>query len=133
MTPMSTTRTGIVYPFVREAEDFASGSGPALVRSNVSKVVAVKAASGDGLYRGEYPWRLDLGSEIDRIRHGNYGEFTADLIRLYLSDAVARWEPGASIETRNVRFERRDDGHLLVAPIGSQGQTAPEGDIEVPI
>ena len=54
---------------------------------------------------------VDFGSDLDRIRHANYDEFTLDLLRIAFFDAVARWEPftksGASTRSKRRSTRRR--------------------------
>ena len=128
------TITGLLYPFVREADDFSVGAGATLLKSNVRKVVATKAASQDGRYRGEYPWRLDFGSDLDRIRHSNYDEFMTSLLQIYFTDAVSLWEPRASVSTERITFSERDGGHLMLASVGSQSDGSEvSAQLEVPL
>jgi hypothetical protein len=101
-----TTGIGIIYPLTREHSDYATGSGSTLVGSNIRHVLGVRAASTDGAYRGELPWRLNFGSQLDRARHSNLDDdIERDLLRVYSVDAVARWEPRAITSPGDIELE----------------------------
>ena len=96
MSDELTTGKGIRYPLTREHGDYATSTGADLIKSNIRCVLGVRASSTDGVYRGEYPWRLDFGSQVDRARHSNLDEeIRRDLMRVRVVDAIARWEPRA--------------------------------------
>lgn len=126
------TITGLLYPLIRVAGDFANGSGADLLRSNIRKAVATKAASADGVYRGELPWRLDFGSQVDRMRHAAVGRLRSledDLIRVYVTDGVLRWEPRASVNAEGVQVVREGSGQKVSVEITfAEAQKAAEGD-----
>lgn len=97
---------GLIYPLVREASDFAAGTGEALLSSNVRKAINTRAA-GMGSPSGEYPWRLNFGSLIYRLRHSNFRTLKGDLASVYVADAIAAWEPRVTVETDQT--ERSED------------------------
>lgn len=99
----SSTGQGLLYPLHREHSDFGYGEGSKLISSNIQGILGVRAATPDGMFRGEYPWNLSFGSGIDRLRHSNLDSPSMnDLIRIAVTDAVAAWEPRASVETQKV-------------------------------
>ena len=128
-----TTGKGILYPLTREHGDYATGTGPTLIKSNIRTVLGAKSASRDGVYRGEYPWRLNFGSEIDRARHSNLDDdMRKDLMRVRVVDAISRWEPRAiaapgDIELADIVGGRR--ARLTVTfrvDTGQLGQVSPQ-------
>lgn len=105
------TGTGLLFPLLREHDDFASGEGVTLLKSNVRKAIGIRAASRDGKYSGEYAWRGNFGSQIDRLRHSNLDSGTHDdLARIYATDAVALWEPRARVSTERTVVNRSLSG-----------------------
>ena len=111
---MSKVRSiGLLYPLRRGASDFAHGTGPDLLKSNIRKVVATKAASPDGVYLGEYPHRLNFGSQVDRMRHACPARIAKDISRVYVTDAVSRWEPRATVAPDAMQFTEEQGGQLL--------------------
>jgi phage baseplate assembly protein W len=81
---------GLIRPFFRtEHGDFASFQGPDLVSSNIGQVL--------GTGKGTLPWRTELGSDLERLRHGaNTADFR-ELTEVFVRDAIARWEPRAQL------------------------------------
>lgn len=83
---------GILRPFRRDQKnDFANGSGIALLSSNVGQVLQTK--------RGELPWRTEQGSRVHLLRHRNQTEPLFDeLVRVYVIEALSRWERRISVK-----------------------------------
>ncbi len=90
---------GLVFPLRRAGGDFESGTGPDLIQSNIRKVLMTDAATQDGALMGEYPWRLEFGSQLSRLRHANIRRVVDDLGVVYAAQAVATWEPRAFVST----------------------------------
>lgn len=96
---------GVLRPFRRDQKgDFAHGSDEALVRSCVGQVLGTVASTEDGLVQGELPWRPEFGSILFRLKHRNNDAVLEALGRVYVADALARWEPRVSL--REVGFTR---------------------------
>ncbi len=77
---------GIVCPFrFTSKQDFVSASGKVLVRSDVGELV--------GIEKGEIFWRPDLGTPVSRLRHRANTQAIADLARVDVARALARYEP----------------------------------------
>lgn len=78
--------TGIVLPFRRVAPgDFDSDSGRRLIASNIRLILKTPI--------GKLPWNPQFGSKLYLLRHSNNDEDLGDLARIYVSDALQRWEP----------------------------------------
>jgi hypothetical protein len=59
---------GLLCPFQRDQKgDFANGGGIGLLASDVGELLGIAGPYGD--LPGEVPWRTDLGSRLDALRH----------------------------------------------------------------
>ena len=90
---------GLLFPLRRGHDDFESGTGDTLLKSNVRKVIATRASGFNGRIAGEYRWRKNFGSWIHLLRHSNFSQVREDLAIVYLSMAIGRWEPRAEAQT----------------------------------
>ena len=90
---------GLLFPLRRRGEDLESGTGEELLKSNVRKVISVDGATEDGDLLGEYPWRLEFGSQIARLRHTNIRDVREDMAIINVAQSVAKWEPRAVVLT----------------------------------
>ncbi len=105
---MSLNRRGLLSPFRRDKKrDFASGSGPELLKSKVVQALATEGATPRS--SGELPWRTELGSGLHLLRHQRNDDVLAELARVYVRDALKRWVPEAEL----VEVEARRDGSAL--------------------
>jgi phage baseplate assembly protein W len=83
---------GLVAPFRRDKKrDFAAAGGEELVRSSVMQVLGTVGASE--FTQGEIPWRTELGSLLSLLRHKKNDVVLRELARVYVRDALRRWEP----------------------------------------
>lgn len=83
---------GLVRPFQRDGKaDFANASGVALVKACIGQILGTQAASSYS--QGEIPWRTDFGSLLYTLKHKRNDPSLADLARLYIAQAIRRWEP----------------------------------------
>lgn len=106
---------GLLWPFQRDAKsDFANGAGSDLVRSALIAIVGTRAASPDGRSGGELPWRGDFGSLVYMLRHRNGDATSRELARVWVAQAVQRWEPRARITTVEVSTLKTADGQARV-------------------
>ena len=104
---------GLTRPFSREAGDFASAGGEALVRSAVGQVLGTRAQSPVGLVPGaegeqalgELPWRPEFGSKFYLLRHRR-GRLLEEMARVFAQEAFARWEPRIVITNVASDFSR---------------------------
>jgi phage baseplate assembly protein W len=80
----------MIRPFRRtEHQDYATDSGTPLVISCVEQVL--------GTPLGTLPWEPGFGSELFRLRHKSQDPTFLDLCRIYSAEAIARWEPRATV------------------------------------
>lgn len=99
---------GLLSPFRRDQKsDFAAAGAERLVRSCIGQVLGMEGTSGEE-HIGELPWRPELGSVLYRLRHRNNDETLQHLARVYVVDALQRWEPrvlvkDVSIEKKSAR------------------------------
>lgn len=126
--------TGILRPFQRDAKnDFANGSGDALLASRIGQILGTRARSGSS--PGEVAWRPNFGSRLHLLRHANNTSQRQALARSYLVEALSRWEPRVvptevEVESRGreIRLRLRYD---VLGPTGAIQATNQE--IEIPI
>lgn len=109
---------GIIRPFRRtEHQDFANDSGVAEVLSCVGQVL--------GTEPGTQPWRVDFGCSLERLRHKNKTQDFVELARVFIADALKKWEPRA--ELHNVQASPNakvnELGLEISVGIGSQIKT----------
>lgn len=102
---------GLVTPFRRDGKsDFASAGGAALVRSCVMQVLGTECS--DNVHTGELPWRPEFGSLLYRLRHASINAPRAELARVYVADAIQRWEPRARVrDVRVLAQASQPNGH----------------------
>jgi len=94
---------GLLTPFRRDLKsDFATGEIVELVKSNIRQVLGTHARNVNG--GGEIPWRTDFGSWLHMIRHRDLTYATQEVARVYVSDALAAWEPRARVANNGVRL-----------------------------
>jgi hypothetical protein len=104
---------GLVHPFQRDRRsDFAAAEGETLVRSAVGQVLAT-AASSD-FTEGELPFRTEFGSLLHLLRHHRNDATLQELARVYVVDALKRWEPRVQVTRVQVARER-DRGENVLA------------------
>jgi len=107
---------GLLRPFSRdEKNDFAHGSGLALVRACVGQVLGTRASSD--FTTGELPWNPDFGSLLYLLRHRANTEALQELARFYVVDALRRWEPRVRIKRTTIERKATADGGLNVLEI----------------
>lgn len=124
------TGKGISYPLTREHGDYATATGSALIKSNIRCVLGVRSSSTDGVYRGEYPWRLDFGSQVDRARHTNLEEsIRRDLMRVRAVDAISRWEPRALAAPGDIVLNDISGGRSAKMTVTFQVDTGQLGNV----
>lgn len=111
---MAKKRKGVITPFVRDKKrDFASGKGWALTMSKAQQVLGTRP--------GEVPWRTELGTELDRLRHQQNTNVTRELGRVYTRDALRAFVPSVSL----TGFSAAQDGERLFVRV-----TLNDGDSE---
>jgi len=87
---------GVLRPFVRDKKsDWASDGGGRLVAACIGQVLGTRAASE--FSQGEIPWRDEFGSWLHRLRHASNDDTTREIARVYVAEAISRWEPRANV------------------------------------
>lgn len=124
---MSEPRRSLLIPFRRDRKrDFASGTGEELLRSKVLQALMTGGATATS--QGELPWRTAFGAGLDRLRHQRNDAALAELARVYVRDALARWVPSARV----VSLAATRDGESLVICLRvREHPRGPEADVEV--
>jgi phage baseplate assembly protein W len=82
---------GLTRPFRRDQRDFAAAGGEQLIRSAVGQILGTIGASE--FIQGEVPWRTDFGSSLHVLQLQRNGPVLRELARVYVIDALKRWEP----------------------------------------
>lgn len=76
---------GLLRPFgVDGARDLARGTGDALLKSLAGQVAGTS---------GEFPWRPEFTSNLDRVRNIKNTEALGEFARTYISQAYATYLP----------------------------------------
>lgn len=92
--------TSLLTPFRRGPSDFVSGTGLVLLQSEIEEVLGTRP--------GEYPWDMEFGSQLHLVRHDPNSPVTAEMARIYATDAITKWIP--RIRLKRVETERRSVG-----------------------
>ncbi|NTX51833.1 hypothetical protein [Myxococcus sp. CA039A] len=93
---MSREPQNLLVPFRRDKKrDFASGTGAELLAAKVRQVLLTEGAAPHSY--GELPWRTSFGAGLARLRHQRNDAVLAELARVYVRDALARWLPGVQL------------------------------------
>lgn len=102
---------GLIRPLQRDGRaDFAAAGGEQLVRSCVAQVLGTMGASDSGA--GELPWS-EFGSLLHRLRHQKNDNVLQELARVYVVDALKRWEPRVVVTSVQVAREHHDGQNVL--------------------
>lgn len=103
---------GLVRPFRRDQKsDFAADGGERLIRSAVGQILGTMAGSDST--QGEVPWRTEFGSLLHLLRHQRNDAVLSELARVYVVDALKRWEPRVVVTSVKVTRERHDGDNVL--------------------
>ena len=117
---------GILTPFRRDKKnDFASGSGDNLLKSQVIQVLMVEGDTPRS--SGELPWRTAFGSAIHLARHNNNDAVLSELVQVYARDALKRWLPDVRVTAMSVWQEPA----TLVLDVRFRGPDKQEHDVSV--
>ncbi len=107
---------GLVRPFRRDGRaDWLAAGGEPLIRSAVGQILGTVGAS-DGT-SGELSWRTDFGSLLHRLRHQKNDSVLQELARVYVVDALKRWEPRIVVTAVMVQREQHDGENVLAIRI----------------
>jgi hypothetical protein len=103
---------GLVRPLRRDGRaDWLAAGGEPLIRSAVGQILGTVGAS-DGT-SGELPWRTDFGSLLHRLRHQKNDSVLQELARVYVVDALKRWEPRIVVTAVTVQREQHNGENVL--------------------
>jgi phage baseplate assembly protein W len=69
--------------------------------------------AGSEFTQGELPWRTEFGSLLHLLRHQRNDAVLQELARVYVVDALKRWEPRVVITSVEVTRERQDSENVL--------------------
>lgn len=95
---------GILTPFRRDKKnDFASGDGDELLKSQVIQVIMIEGDTPKS--SGELPWRTELGSAIHLARYHQNDAVITELARVFVRDALKKWLPEVTVTGLDVRQE----------------------------
>lgn len=119
---------GLIRPFQRDRKaDFAAAGGEALIRSAVGQILGTRGSSE--ATTGEVPWRPELGSRLDLLRHQKNDALLQELGRTYVVDALKRWEPRVRVTSVRVTRERLDGENVLAIRVRYDIVSSPGGGI----
>lgn len=103
---------GLLRPFRRDLKaDFAADGGERLLRSAVGQILGTMA--GSDFTQGELPWRTEFGSLLHLLRHRKNDAVLQELARVYVVDALKRWEPRVVVTSVKATRERQDGENVL--------------------
>jgi phage baseplate assembly protein W len=103
---------GLLRPFRRDQKaDFAAAGGDALIRSAVGQILGTVGSSD--FTQGELPWRTEFGSLLHLLRHQKNDRVLQELARVYVVDALKRWEPRVVVTSVQIAREQQDGENVL--------------------
>lgn len=103
---------GLLSPLRRDKKnDFAAAGGEALVRASVQQILGTIGASD--FTQGEVPWRTELGSLLFLLRHQKNDVALQELAKVYVADALRRWEPRVVVTGLTVQRLQDGEGNKL--------------------
>ncbi len=111
MTAPDMTGFGLLRPFQRGARDFVAGGGAEAIKSAVGQILGT--LGGSEYTQGEIPWRPELGSLLHLLRHQKNDAALQELARVYVTDALQRWEPRVRVTGVKVTRERHEGKDVL--------------------
>jgi uncharacterized protein len=103
---------GLLRPFRRDQKaDFAAAGGEEVIKSAVGQVLGTMGSSD--FTQGEIAWRTEFGSLLHLLRHQKNDSVLQELARVYVVDALKRWEPRVQVTSVQVTRERLDGENVL--------------------
>lgn len=104
---------GLLSPLRRDKKaDFAASGGEALVRASVQQILGTVGASD--FTQGELPWRTEFGSLLFLLRHQKNDVALQELAKVYVADALRRWEPRVVVTGLTAKRLEDGEGNKLV-------------------
>jgi phage baseplate assembly protein W len=95
---------GLLFPKRRDQKlDWANGTGVKLVRGCVALILGTQANSA--IAQGELLWSPAFGSKLYLLRHQRNGPLLKAMATVYVTDALAKWEPRVSVKRVDASFE----------------------------
>lgn len=110
---------GLVRPFRRDGKsDFTNTTDLALVKACVGQVLGMVGANPDNpMEQGELEWAPERGALLHKLRHQKNSFILQELGRVYVVDALRRWEPRVRVRHVSVTRERDQEGKETVLVI----------------
>lgn len=107
---------GLLRPFRRdEKNDFANGGSLELIQACVGQILGMQGASSDNpAVDGELEWAPKRGSLLYLLRHQKNDLALRELARIYVVDALRRFEPRIRVKTVLASREKSDTGEEVV-------------------
>lgn len=103
---------GLLRPFRRDLRsDFAAAGGADVIKSAVGQVLGTVGSSE--FTQGELPCRTEFGSLLHLLRHQKNDRVLQELARVYVVDALKRWEPRVVVTSVKVAREQQDGQNVL--------------------
>ena len=121
---------GLLRPLQRDQKaDFAAAGGEQLIRSAVGQILGTIGSSDST--PGELPWRTDFGSLLHRLRHQKNDNLLQELARVYVVDALKRWEPRVVVTEVQLSREQHDGKNVLAIHLRYNviSTNTPESDV----
>lgn len=107
---------GLTRPFRRdEKHDFACTGGLALVKSCVQQVLLTRCSNPDNpALQGEIDWAPERGSLLYLLRHKKNTLTDHARARIYVIDALRRWEPRVVLKNVSVEESQLSPNVMLI-------------------
>jgi phage baseplate assembly protein W len=100
---------GLIAPFRRDLkDDFANSGGTALIAASIGQILGTVAGGPRG--RGELRWRTDFGSLLYTLRHRKNDANLQEVARVWIVDALTRWEPRIRLLSVTISQEEATPG-----------------------
>ena len=97
---------GLLVPFRRDGKsDFANGGGLDEVRACVDQILGTFCGDLTGKIPGELPWEDDFGCRLELLRHRNNDQALQELARVWVTEALGKWEPRVRVSAVEVTQE----------------------------
>ncbi len=101
---MSLLGTGLLFPKRRDQKlDWANGTGIKLLRGCVALILGTQANSA--VAQGELLWSPGFGSKLYLLRHQRNGPLLKAMATVYVTEALAKWEPRVSVKQVDASFD----------------------------
>src|SRR5581483_1311178 len=91
--------------------DFVAAGDEEGIRSAVGQILGTNGASDRT--PGEVPWRTEFGSLLYLLRHQKNDSVLAELARVYVVDALKRWDPRVVVTAVTITQEGKGNENVL--------------------